>query len=168
MKKKFKKLNCGFTIIELAIAAIAMIIVLSAVTVILVDSQRGFNGLYNSINSDVVEGSFIAKNRFDSIVRKSRWQNCVIDPDGRWIEVCYYQDSSSTSVDRFARFYRDANDLVVEYGQLNPRQTISVETVCGSVSGCSFKKVGSSAQMMLTLSNDKQTLTTVSSAFMHN
>ena len=113
MKSKDNKIRSGFTIIELIIASIATLIVLSAVTVLLVDSQRGFNGLYNNINSDVVAGSFIAKNRFDSVVRKSRWQDCLIDTDGHWIEVHYYNSSSSASVDRYSRFSMDANDLVV-------------------------------------------------------
>jgi hypothetical protein len=168
VKRKDKKIRRGFTIVELIMAAVATLIVLSAVTVLLVDSQRGFNKLYSNINSNIIEGSFIAKNRFDSVVRKSSGQNCLIDTDGHWIEVYYYQSGSSPSVDRYARFYRDVNSLRVEYGLLNPKQTISFETICGNVSKCNFKKVGSSAQMLLTLSNDKQTTTTVSSAFMHN
>lgn len=168
MNRKYNKLRSGFTIIELVIAAVATLIVLSAVTVLLVDSQRGFNGLYAAMNGEVVTESFIAKNRFDSVVRKSSSEDCLIDAGGQWVEVCYYNSDSSTAVDRYARFYKASDDLLIEYGSLNPRQTISVGTICGNVSKCNFKKVGSSAQMLLTLSNSGQTLTTVSSAVMHN
>ena len=168
VKRKYKILYSGFSIIELAIAAIATLIVLSAVAVILVDSQRGFNGLYGSINSEIITDSITAKNRFDYVVRQSKADNCQIDSSGHWLEVYYYRNVESESIDSYARFYLNSDDLLIEYGRLNPRQTTSVETLCSNVTECSFKKVGRSAQMLLTLNDGLQTITTVSSAVMHN
>ncbi|MHC4229590.1 MAG: hypothetical protein ACYSW0_19330, partial [Planctomycetota bacterium] len=58
--------------------------------------------------------------------------------------------------------------LNLEYGQLDPRVTLSVETVCRNVSVCTFQQVGTSAQMTITLDNGTQTNTIVTSAVTHN
>jgi hypothetical protein len=71
-------------------------------------------------------------------------------------------------VDRYARFYAADGDLNFEYGQLDPRVTLDVETVCSNVSACTFKQAGQSIQMILTLDNGTQTNTVVSSAVAQN
>ena len=65
-------------------------------------------------------------------------------------------------------FYTANGNLNVEYGQLDPKETLSTETVCGNVSGCMFKQLGRSIQMILKLDNGTQTNTVVSSAVTHN
>ena len=71
-------------------------------------------------------------------------------------------------MDRYARFYEANGMLSFEYGQLSPRQTLGLETVCANVSDCTFTQAGRSAQMLLTLDDGTQTKTVVSSAVTHN
>jgi len=168
MIKNNSKHKSGLTIIETLIAAVICVVVLTAVSVLLVDSQRGWNLMFNKLQSDIVKDSFIAKIRFDSVVRRASGNNLYIDPDGAWLEVYYYEDDDSIAIDRYAKFYADSNDLNLEVGTLSPRETLSIETVCGNVSECTFKRIGRSAQMILTLDNDSQTITTVTSAYLHN
>jgi len=92
----------------------------------------------------------------------------LLDAAGSWVEVYYYANDDSAVVDRYARFYTANGDLIVEYGQLDPKETLSVETVCGNVSGCSFGQIGRSIQMILKLDNGTQTNTVISSAVTHN
>ncbi|GAH60491.1 unnamed protein product, partial [marine sediment metagenome] len=80
-------------------------------------------------------------------------------------------DPNTTIVDHYARFSEsEANgELNIEYGSVNPRKTLTTNTICGNVVGCVFfKGVGYSAQMILTLDNGSETITVVSSAVMHN
>jgi len=167
IKKRLTALR-GFTLIELIIAIVIGIIVISAVGVALVDGQRGWSIQYDRIYSDVVTDGYVARKKFDMVMRTASREKFLLDDAGSWIEVYYYADDTSTVVDRYARFYAANGNLNVEYGQLDPKATLSVETVCGNVSGCIFKQVGRSTQMILTLDNGTQTNTVVSSAVTHN
>jgi len=167
VKKRFKA-SRGFTLTELIIAIAIMVIVILAVGIVLVHSQRGWSITYDRIYSDVVTDGYVARKKFDTVMRRASGETFSLGDDGSWVEVCYYASDDSTVVDRYARFYVADGDLNVEYGQLNPKETLSVETICGNVSGCTFKQVGRSAQMILTLDNGKQNNTVVSSAVTHN
>lgn len=168
MVKKQYKLRSALTLTELVIAVAINIVVLVGITVLLVDSQRGWRFMYNRLNSDVVTSSYVAGKRFDSVVRKACGDKFSLDDLGRWIEVYYYKDDFSTTPNLYARFYESDGDLYVEYGSLDPRETDSVQTVCSNVSDCVFKKVGKSAQMILKLDSGSQQITAVTSAVMHN
>lgn len=162
------KSRCGFTIIELVITTAIMVIVGFAIGVVIVDGQTGWNHMYDRINSDVVTDSYVARRKFDSVMRSASRGRFVLDSAGNWIEVYYYANYHSVALDRYARFYTADGDLNLEYGQLNPRATLGVETICSNVSGCVFKQIGRSIQMVLTLDNGTQTNTIVSSAVTHN
>jgi len=167
IKKRLTALR-GFTLIELIIAIVIIVIVIFAIGVVVVNSQRGWNIMYNRIYSDTVTDSYVARRKFDTVMRKASGESFLLDGTGSWLEVYYYADEDSAVVDRYARFYVANGDLNVEYGQLNPKVTQTVETVCGNVSGCTFKQAGRSAQMILTLDNGEQNSTVVSSAVTHN
>ena len=167
VKKRFKA-SRGFTIIELIIAIAIVVIVVLAVGVALVDNQRGWSITYDRIYSDVVTDGYVARRKFDTVMRTASRDKFLLDDAGGWVEVYYYADDTSTVVDRYARFYVANGDLNVEYGQLNPKETLSVETICGNVSGCVFKQAGRSIQMILTLDNGTQTNTVISSAVANN
>ncbi len=158
----------GFTLVELMITVVVMIIVASAIGVVIVDNQRGWSNMYGRINSDVVTDGYVARKKFDAVIRNASSEKIVLDDTGNWIEVYYYASGASTVVDRYVRFYEADGDLNVEYGKLDPKVTSSVETVCGNVSNCTFRQVGRSAQMILTLDNEEQTNTIVTSAVTHN
>jgi len=161
----------AFTIIELMIATVLAIIVLLGISIMLADSQRGWNRMYSRIYSDVVTDSYVARKAFDAVIRKASKEKYLLDDAGNWIEVYYYADANSTVVDRYARFFCDGEPdgtLNVERGRLNPRQTLTISTICGNVSSCDFKATGASVQIVLTLDNGSQTATVTSSAVMHN
>ena len=168
MIKKRPRASWGFTIVELMITMVVMVIILLAIGVVIVDGQHGWNVTYDRIHSDVITDGYVARKKFDSVIRSASREKFVLDGAGDWIEVYYYASDESTVVDRYARFYMADGDLNFEYGQLEPRETLGVETVCGNVSDCTFKMVGRSAQMILTLDNGTQTNTIVSSAVTHN
>jgi prepilin-type N-terminal cleavage/methylation domain-containing protein len=167
MLKKRHKAPGGFTLVELMVAAAVMVIVFCAVGVLLVDGQRGWNNMYDHVNADVVTDGYVVRKLFDSVIRKASGDQILVGGDGSWLEVNFYADGS-TVVDRYARFYASDGDLNLEVGQLEPRATLYVNTVCGNVSGCTFTQAGRSSQMILTLDNEKQTNTIVSSAVSHN
>jgi len=158
----------GLTLIELMIATVIMIIVILGVAIILVDSQRGWNAMYNRIYSDVVTDGHIARRTFDRVIRKASRDKIELDDAGLWVEVLYYQDDNSTVVDRYARFYAADGQLNIEYGKRNPRETLNVQTVCENVSDCVFMARGKSVQMILRLDNGSEAATVVSSAVVHN
>ena len=168
MIKKRLTASRGFTLIELLTAMAIMIIVILAIGVALVDGQRGWNYMYGRIYSDVVTDGYVARRKFDAVLRKASREKFLIDPAGGWVEVYYYANDASTVVDRYARFYVADGELNIEYGQLDPKETLSIETVCGNVSGCTFEQLGRSIQMILKLDNGTQTNTVISSAVTHN
>ena len=168
MIKKRLTASRGFTLIELIIAMAIMLIVVLAIGMALVDGQRGWSIQYDRIYSDVVTDGYVARRKFDAVMRTASGERFLLDDAGGWVEVYYYADDTSTVVDRYARFYVADGNLNVEYGQLNPKATLSVETICGNVSGCTFAQIGRSIQMILTLDNGTRTNTVISSAVTHN
>ena len=169
MSRKKPTVRGGFTLIELMIGTVLAVIVTLGISIILADSQRGWHTMYNRIYSDVVTDGYSARRVFDNVLRKASGEKYFVDDAGGWIEVYYYADANSTSVDRYARFFSDENSqLNVEYGSLNPTVTQAVQTICENVTGCIFKTTGRAAQMILTLDNGTQSATVVSSSFMHN
>jgi len=168
MNKKRPGIRKGFTLVELMITTVIMIIVGLAIGVVIVEGQSGWNFMYERMNSDVVTDGYVARKKFDTVMRKASREMLLLGEGGSWIEVYSYSSPSSTAVDRYSRFYVSDGDLNFEYGQLNPRVTLSVDTVCGNVSACTFKQAGTSTQMTLTLDNERQTNTIVSSAVTHN
>ncbi len=158
----------GFTLIELVIATVIMLIVILGVAIVLVDSQRSWNAMYNRIYSDVVTDGHIARRTFDRVIRKASGRSFLLDTAGNWVEVYYYTDANSIVVDRYARFYEADGQLNIEYGKLDPRETLNVQTVCENVSDCVFMAQGTSVQMILRLDNGSEAATVVSSAVAHN
>jgi len=168
MNRRKPKAPGGFTLVELVITAAITSIVALAIGVVIVDGQSSWNHMYDRVNSDVVTDGYVARTKFDVVMRKASREKLLIGDSGGSVEVYYYADDSSTVVDRYARFYTADGDLNLECGQLDPRTTLDVETVCGNVSACTFKQVGRSVQMILTLDNGTQTNTVVSSAVTQN
>ncbi len=170
MPKKKPTFQRGFTLTELMIATVISSIVILGTGTVLVDNQRGWTRMYERVYSDVVTDSYVARKMFDTVIRKASKEKLLLDAAGEWIEVYYYQDASSTYVDRYARFSYDdgAGQLSIEHGSLNPRETLSTQTVCENVSACVFKAAGQSAQMILTLDNGSQRVVVTSSSVMHN
>jgi len=168
MNKKRPTARKGFTLVELMITTVIMIVVGLAIGVVIVDGQTGWNTMYDRMNSDVVTDGYVVRKKFDVVMRSASRGQSLVASDGSWIEVYSYASPSSTVVDRYSRFYVSDGDLNLEYGRIEPRSTLSVDTVCGNVTACTFQQVGTSTQMTLTLDNGTQTNTIVSSAVTHN
>jgi len=173
MLKSTFTLQNGFTLVEMMTTIAISTIVIMGIGIVLVDSHRLWNDMYNRIYSDVVTDGYVARKVFDTIVRKASCEKLLVDENGNWLEVYYYHNLSSSTPDCYARFYyEDGGEnngrLNVEYGRVDPRETLSIYTVCENVSACSFKGIGRSAQMILTLNDGNQTITVVSSAVMQN
>jgi hypothetical protein len=168
MREKTFATRHGFTLIEAMIGTVLAGVVIFGVGVVLVEGPRGWRIMYDRINSDVVTDGHVATKMFEVMVRKADVESFLVDDDGDWIEVCYYEDEDSVVVDRYVRFYEADGELNVEYGKLSPKETLSVQTVCRDVSDCVFSVAGRSAQMILTLDDGTQANTIVSSGVMHN
>lgn len=164
MIKKKPTVQHGFTMVELAVTMIIMVIPILVIGIILADSHRGWNIMYNRTYADVVTDSYVTRKVFDAIVRKA---NSGLSEDD-WLEVYYYADADSPDIDRYARFYEDGGQLIVERGIIEPREALSTRAICDNVSSCAFELSGRSAQMILTLDNGSQEVTVVASGYMHN
>ena len=168
----------GLTIIELIMAMAVTAIVVLGISIILADSQRSWQRMYDDLNAEIITDSYAARIAFDSVVRKSSREKYLLANDGSWVEVYYYEDISSSSVDRYARFYYvsdgySSGRLYVEYGRWdpaasNPKSPINVQTICSNVSSCVFKGAGQSVQMILTLDDGERTIDVVTSAVLNN
>jgi hypothetical protein len=165
-----RKLLKGFSLIELSVAAVASVIVILGVTMIMADGQKGYNRIYDRAFSGLAREAYVVRSDFDSIVRKACNNKVLIANDGSWLEIYYYESDESATVDRYAKLFYDQGDseLNVEYGQLNPKATVSIKKMCGNVTACEFKIDGQSAQMILTLDNGLQSMTVANSSFLHN
>jgi len=168
MNRTKPRASRGFTIVELVITAVIMSIIALAIGVVIVDSQSSWNVMYDRANCDVVTDGYVARKKFDAVMRQASREKLVLGDSGGSVEVYYYAGGSSVVVDRYARFYTSDGDLNFEYGQLDPRATLGVETICGNVSACTFRQAGRSVQMILALNDGKQTNTVVSSAVAQN
>lgn len=165
----------GFTLMELIVAIAISAIVIFGIGVVLVDNQRGWAGMYNRVNSDVVTDCYIARKTFDSVVRKSTIKRYQLGSSGEFVEVYYYQDPGAnppTDLDRYARFYTTDDLLKVDYGTLDeatwttiPSQTV---TLASNVNYALFSASGVSLQMALELDNGKEAMTLTCSATRHN
>jgi len=171
MAQKMRSKQSGFTIVELIIAIAMTMIVILGIAVVLVGSQRAYQVTYDKVYADVVTDAFVARRLFESVIRKSSNSSVTLGDDGEYAETQYYNNDSSSYLDRYARFYTLDTDLKVEYGSINEQGqelTIDVDTVCGNVSLCVFNNNGSSIRMLLELDDGDKTNTVVTSAFTHN
>lgn len=158
----------GFTLVEMMAAVAASTIVVFAIGMLIADSQRAWNRMYAKENSNLVADSFGARRAFEAVVRKCSSTKLMMDSSGSAFEAYYYSDGSPV-LDLYARFYTsDTGDLVIEYGQLDPRETLEVQKICENVSSCVFENSGRSIQMTLTIDDGSDSVTVVSSAILHN
>ena len=146
-------------------------IVIMGTAVILVDSQRGWQNMFGyAYDPNTVAGAQAAKIMFDNYVRKSSKQHIDIALSGESVEVRYYSNWNAATLDRFARFYRSGNNLMLETGPYpkTTSSTVDTITICSGVTSCKFFNIGASVQMILTVNDGRRTATVTTSAVRYN
>jgi len=156
------------TIIEVMAAVILLGVAILGLGMVLADSQRGYNEIYNKAYSQLVQDGHIARRTFDRLVRKASASNITLDDAGAWVQVQYYASAESTELDRYGRFFVDADELKIEHGTVDPAVVLSTQTICSNVSSCVFSRLGKAVQMVLVLDDGSRSLTVVTSATAHN
>ncbi len=158
----------AFTLVELAVAMLIAIIPILVVGTIIAGSQRQWKNMYDRTNSPIATAVAVTTRVFDTTIRKAAADQVLIDPAGKWIEVCYPGNPNSATIDSYARFYAQKGSLHIDRGRLNPRTSLTDQTLCENVSSCSFRQLGQSVQMILKLDDSTEQKTIISSALMHN
>ena len=171
ISEKKRHHRSGITAVEMMVASVIAVTATFSVSIALSDSNFGFRKMYNRVYSDVVTDSQMARRKFDYVVRKSCSREFFVADDGTWMEVRYYSGPGAATVDRYICLNWDDTHLYAEYGRIledGSLETINYSAVCSNVTNCTFKQTGRSLQMLLTLNNGSEAMTTVSSAVMHN
>ena len=167
MRQQTVTIRRGFTLTELGAVLVLAPIVMLSMGLVLADSQKGWNQLYNRLNNGLEVNGYVARRAFDTIVRKSSVNGDSFDVNE--VEVYYHNDPvNSIDLDRYARFHKAGTELRVEHGQLdsngNPADIIHVVTLCENVEAVNFSKNGASIQMVLKLNDGSKSYTVMTSA----
>jgi len=167
MRRQAGKNRRGFSLTELGAVLVLAPIVMLSMGLVLADSQRGWNQMYNSVNNGLEIDGYVARKAFDAIVRKSSVNYESFDVNE--VVVHYHGDPvNSTDLDRYARFHKAGTELRVEHGQLdssrNPTEIIQNLTLCDDVEAVSFSQNGASIQMVLRLDDGCKSHTVMTSA----
>jgi len=148
----------GFTLIEMAVSMLAGSVLILVTGAFLADYQRAFNDTYDYAYSSAQEADMAARTVFYQTVRQAASTGAAsVASDGSWLEVQYYTQPESSSLDRSARFYLSEQDLLLERTDPDTGQSLSVQTVCGTVSSVRFALTGNSARMFLELDDGSST-----------
>jgi hypothetical protein len=160
----------GFTIIELMITIATATIVILGVGVALVDSQRGYNKMYDQVHGAVAGDSYVAKIVFDKVIRKSSKKRHILGTNH--MTVFYYEGLASVELDRYADFRWAGGTLFVDYGTLdaagNPLGVLSTMALARNVEAVEFTVAGACMRMMLKLNDGKYLRTITCTAVRHN
>lgn len=170
MKYRIRKIRSGVTLVELAMVSVISVIVILAVTTLMADSQKGYSSIYNKANSDVANDNFAVRKVFTSVVRQCSNENSATDIalDGSLVRMQYYSVTSAESLDRYAKFYLQNGDLLLEKGVIMPESTLSLQMVCHNVSSVMFRKIGCSVFMFLELNDGTNSRKINTSAILQN
>ncbi len=171
MRQQTVKNKRGFSLTELTVVMAMAPVVILSIGIAMVDSQRGWSQMYNRVYSSVVTDGYVAKKTFDAVVRKSSIAREYLGNNE--VGVYYYNDpASSTWLDRYARFYKDDTELLVDYRGLdangNPTGTLQTVTLARNVEFVDFSVTGACVQMVLSLDNGSESLMVMTSAMRHN
>ena len=173
MTEKITKSN-GFTITELILAIAVSAIMILTVGVVMLDTQRGWMDTYAKVHGGAAGDAMMAKTAFDRIVRKasrSFYEIAAVDD----ITVYYYDNwLTSPVLDRYARFYRPADnptDMYVQHGNVDGSgaKTMTGQIQLSShVDDLEFNVFDGGIEMKLALDDNLETTTVVTAAILHN
>lgn len=171
MKNYMLRYRCGFTLAELAITLAIIPIVVLSCGLVWVDGQKGWNKTYNHVNDGSVTDGYAATGAFESVVRKASIKRELLSSGQLY--VYYYDDpNTSTYLDRYAKFYSEDRNFIVDYGTLdsegNPQAATSTLPLAYNLESVNFYVSGACIQMVLELEDDSGILTVMTSAIRHN
>jgi hypothetical protein len=164
----------GFTITEMVLAIAVSSILVLTVGVVLVDSQRGWMESYAKVHGGATADAMMAKTAFDKVVRKA--SRSIYHFDALDDITVYYYDNwlASTDLDRYARFYRSADnpsEMYIQHGvfEAGAKKSILADVLLASnVEDLEFKPVSGGIEMKLALDDGREATTVVSTAIIHN
>ncbi|MHC4524292.1 MAG: PulJ/GspJ family protein [Planctomycetota bacterium] len=164
----------GFTITELVLAIAVSSILVLTVGIVMVDTQRGWMDSYAKVHGGAAADAMMTKTAFDKVIRKA--SRSIYHFNGLDDITVYYYDNwlTSTDLDRYARFYRSANEpseMYIQHGQLEAgiKKDILAEVLLASnVVDLEFKPISGGIEMKLALDDGREATTVVSTAILHN
>jgi len=161
----------GMTLVELMVAMLISAIVMVGMGIFMFDTHQGWLKTYKRVHGGVVSDGATTKAAFEKIVRKASHKQYSLPAVDELI-VYYYRDwQNSTSLDRYARFYRPLNQqnrIVVEHGDIGSTMNTNSIVLTENVRDVVFRPTPGALQMMLSLSDNSENITVVSTALMHN
>ncbi|MDO8336409.1 MAG: prepilin-type N-terminal cleavage/methylation domain-containing protein [Candidatus Saccharibacteria bacterium] len=181
------KRRFGFTMVELMVTILIAMLVFAGIGVAIVDSIKSFPKMYErttgnydgSGGAGIIPDSYVAKAAFDRICRRASIKKFLPDTadttPSDWIEVYYYNDVNSPSLDRYARLWVDGNDLKVDHGtyvestgstSFTSTETLAITVDTGNLP--KFAVQAASVTMALSLKKGNQAMTVTSTAVRHN
>ena len=165
----------AFTLVELMVTIMIGSIVLLGVGVMMVDSLKGYNRLYDRTNEGIAQDSYTAKIAFDRMVRRASIKRYVLGLTS--VEVYYYGSPPSTAygtdpLDRYARIYKSGDELRLQHGDYDhithDTTSDSDMLLAENVSDVKFSVDGARVSMVLQLDDGARQMTVMSSAVRHN
>lgn len=152
------------------VVSVLSIIVIMAVATLMADSQKGFNRIYDKTNCDVAQDEYAIRSVFPSIIRQGSTADTAttIGTNSEYVQIKYYASASSTELDRYAKFYIQDNELILEKGVIDPAETLSLQTVAKNIDQVKFAKIGKSVQMFVVLNDQERSREILTSAVLNN
>ena len=163
----------GFTITELVLAIAVGTMLILALGVVMVDTQKGWQDSYAKVHGGAASDAMMAKTAFDSIVRKA--SRSIYQFDGFDDITVYYYDNwlTSATLDRYARFFRsdeNPSQMYVQQGTLKDgvKDVMTEVLLASNVADLEFKPINGGIEMKLALDDGREQTTVVSTAILHN
>lgn len=173
---KNKKKRSGFTLIELMVTVLIASFVFLGVGVVLADAIKGYRNMFSRIHGDVINDAYAARLRFDKVCRQASAGYAEVDVSSvPSLKVYYYSvpnfsGDADLPPDMYAEFYLNGTDLMQKTATLagaGPDPEILARNV--TELQFSVSPDGKSAQMVMTLSKDREhSITVTCGSIMHN
>lgn len=164
----------GFTLVELVVAMGASTVMLLAVVGVLANNQREFNQTYTRVHGEIVRDAYIARRVFEEVVRKSSTRKCLVGSTNDSVEVYYHSSGAASELDRYAQFYFQDGNLMLERGEIDYTTlahvsgSTSTQTIAHNVTNLYFGRTGPCVRMHIFLDNGSQDLLVTVTATRHN
>lgn len=149
--------------VELVTAISLLAVVVLAVGILMVSSQKNWNVLYGRVYRQEAIDSPAARAVFEAICRKSSHSKAVLNNNKTSLELYYWNPGSNSSTpENYARFYLSGTNLRVEQGKNKPGEWIPDTNspaesihIAAKVKSVQFDTVGASVQMVVNYSDTK-------------